>query len=142
MNADPSTSFPKPLGFGRLASFGCYIAATLAFAGLMLLIGAIPKGGGGTAIRYESFGTLAVVLVFSFLFREDRFPGIFPLPEGSWLAFGPLIVVATLYCFLVTLPLYFYFRTRRSWLLLAQVVTLAAHSAFAVFVVAPFWIGQ
>jgi hypothetical protein len=64
------------------------------------------------------------------------------LPEWSWLAYGPAILIAALYCFLVTLPLYFYFRTRRRWLLVVQLFALALHSAFAVFVVAPFWISQ
>src|SRR4051812_36100337 len=142
MKTDENTPIPKSLGFGRPASFGLYIAVALTFAGLMLLIGAIPRGGGGTAIRYESFGSLAVALVFVFLFREGGFLGIFPLPEWPWLAHGPFVLVATFYCLLVTSPLYFYFRTRRPWLLVAQVVALAAHSAFAVFVVAPFWIHQ
>jgi hypothetical protein len=142
MKADEITAIPHPLGYGRRVSFGLYIAAAFAFAGIMLLIGAIPQGGGGTAIRYQSFGQLAVALVFVFLFREGGFLGRFPLPDWPWLAYAPFVLLAACYCLLVTMPLYFYLRTRRAWLLFVQMFTLALHAAFAVFVVAPFWIHQ
>lgn len=135
-------SISNALGPGRVGSLCLYILAALAFAGLMIVIGAIPHDGGGTAILYQSFGQLALFLILIFLFREGGFLGLFPLPEWSWLAYGPVLIIAAVYCLAATLPLYFYFRTRRSVFLCVQLIALALHSAFAVFVVAPFWISQ
>jgi hypothetical protein len=107
----------------------------------MLSIGAIPQDGGGAAIRYGPFGGHAVVFIGSYLFHPEG--GVLRwLPLPDWLGYAPIILIALLYSLLVTLPLYFYFRTRRSSLLLVQVFALALHSAFALLVVAPFWIGQ
>jgi hypothetical protein len=108
----------------------------------MILIGAIPRDGGGTAILYRSFGQLACFLILIFLFRESGFLGLFPFPVWSWLAYGPVLIIAAVYCLVATLSVYFYFRTRRLVFLCVQLTALALHSVFAVFVVAPFWISQ
>ena len=64
----------------------------------------------GTAIRYQSFGGLAVVLIGSYLFHpEGGLLSWLPLPD--WVGYAPVVLIAVSYSLLVTLPIYFYFRT-------------------------------
>lgn len=123
-------------------SFGLHLISALLFAGLMYLIGIIPyRGGGITTIRLESFGYLAAGLAMLFLFRPGGFLGRFPLPNWPWLGYSSIILIS-LYCLLVTLPLYFYFRSRSVYWLVAQSVLFGLHCALAQFVVADWWINQ
>ena len=127
---------------GRGISFGLCAGSALAFALCMFLISLIPGyEGGGRAIRYQSFGPLCVALIGLYLFDSNG--GLlrhFPLPESR--GYSVFVLIAVLYSLLIVLPLYFYFRTRRSWLPGIQVLALVGHAAFALRVVARFWIGQ
>ena len=107
----------------------------------MFAIGLVPGyEGGGRAIRYQSFGIYSVALITIYLFDPGRPFSAIPWPSS--LPYAPPVIVAVLYSLLVVLPIYFYFRKRRPWLLALQSVFLAGHGAFALYVVAPFWIGQ
>jgi len=142
MNADENTTTAPRLHFGRGSAFGFYILAAIAFAFCMFLISLIPGiEGGGRAIRYQSFGPLCVAFIGLYLFESnDALLHNFHLPD--WSGIGVFILVGAFYSLLIVLPLYFYFRTRRSWLLAVQAFALAAHTAFALRVVARFWISQ
>ena len=125
----------------RSVSLGFYLLAAVAFAAIMFAIGLVPGyEGGGRAIRYQSFGIYCVALITIYLFDPGR-----PFSAIAWpssLPYAPPIIVAVLYSLLAVLPTYFYFRTRRLWLLALQAVLLAGHAVFALYVVDPFWIGQ
>jgi hypothetical protein len=140
MTANESGNREAPPGSPRPVSLGLYILAAITFAGLVFLIGLIPGyEGGGRAIRYQSFGYYSLALITIYLFDPGRpLAGILP-PSSPYLA---ATVVAVLYSHLVVLPLYFYFRTRRPWLLTLQFAFLCAHAAFALLVAAPFWTHQ
>jgi hypothetical protein len=89
----------------------------------------------------NSLGVYAVAYVGGYLFAPLQAPlAAVALPE--WVGYAMTGSVAALYALLVMLPLYFYFRTRRPWLLALQAIALASHVAFALLVVAPFWIGM
>jgi hypothetical protein len=141
MTSNEDTPTATRAGSTRSVSLGCYLLAAVAFAAIVFAIGLIPGyQGGGRAIRYQSFGYWCLALITIFLFDPGRpFSGI-PFPS-SWV-YAPAIIVAVAYCLVVVLPTYFYFRTRRPWLLALQAAFLAAHAVFALYVVAPFWIGQ
>lgn len=127
-------------GSTRRASLGLYILAAITFAGLVFVIGLIPGyEGGARAIRYQSFGYYSLALITIYLFDPGRPLAGILLPSSPYAA---PTVVAVVYSLLVVLPLYFYFRTRRPWLLTLQFAFLCAHAAFALLVVAPFWIHQ
>ena len=142
MNDDESTATAPPFHFRRGKSFVLYLAAAVVFALCMFLISIIPGyEGGGRAIRYQAFGPLCVVTIGLYLFDSNG--GLLrhvPLPE--WSGYGAFIVIAVLYSLLIVLPLYFYFRTRRTWLLGIQTLALIGHGVFASRVVARFWIGM
>ena len=140
MNDDESTATARPSNFGRGTSFGLYVCAAAIFALCIFLISLIPGyEGGGRAIRYQSFGPLCLDFVCLQLFDSNG--GLlrhFPLPE--WSSYIAYVFIGVLYSLLVVLPLYFYFRTRHAWLLGIQALALAGHTAFALCVVARFWI--
>jgi hypothetical protein len=130
-----------PPGSPRRTSLGLYLLAAIIFAVTMFAIGLIPGyEGGGRAIRYQSFGYCSLAFIFIHLFDPGQPLSAIPFPSAF--PYAPAIIVAVLYSLLVVLPSYFYFRTRRSWLLALQAAFLFGHAAFAVLVVAPFWIHQ
>jgi hypothetical protein len=140
MSDEESIPTAPPLLFGRGKSFGLYLGVAALFALCMFLISLIPGyEGGGRAIRYQSFGPLCLDFVCLHLFDSNG--GLlrhFPIPE--WSSYTVSVLVGVLYSLLIVMPLYFYFRTRRAWLLGVQALTLAGHAAFALCVVARFWI--
>ena len=142
MNGYEDTATAPAPNFGRPQAFAFYVGAALAFALCMFLISLIPGyEGGGRAIRYQSFGPLCVALIGLYLF--DANGGLLrhvPLPE--WSGYAVFVLIAALYSLLIVLPLYFYFRRRRAWLLGVQALALIAHAVFALRVVARFWIGM
>ena len=106
----------------------------LLLAAVFVAIGFIPTGSGSQSILYGSFGGHGLAFVVFTVFAplaSLHFPPVF------WYAL--YIIVALGYLLLLTLPAYFYFRRRQSWLIGLQVFTIATHAAFAVFVVAPWW---
>ena len=141
MTSNEDTAAVPRAGARRSVSLGFYLLAAIAFAAIMFAIGLVPGNeGGGRAIRYQSFGIYCVALITIYLFD----PGL-PFSGIAWspsVPYAPPIIVAVLYPLLWALPTYFYFRTRCPWLLALQAVLLAGHAAFALYVVAPFWIGQ
>jgi hypothetical protein len=141
MNTNEDTATSPPTGSTRSVSLGLYLLAAVAFAVIMFAIGLIPGyEGGGRAIRYQSFGYWCLAFITIYLFDPGRPLSGLPFPS-SWV-YAPAIIVAVVYCLAVVLPVYFYLRTRQRWLLALQAAFLGAHAAFAVCVVAPFWIGQ
>jgi hypothetical protein len=142
MNDDESTTTASPANCGRGKSFVLYVAAAVVFALCMYLISIIPGyEGGGRAIHYQSFGPLCVATIGLYLLDSNG--GLLrhvPLPD--WFGYGAFILIAALYSLLIVLPIYFYFRTHRTWLLGIQTLALIGHAVFALRVVAQFWIGM
>ena len=127
--------------FRRRPAFGLHVVAAVTFAGLMILIGMIPTDSGQTAIIYQSYGSLAVVQVTEYLFNPHL--GILPLFQlPAWAGIVLFSAMAFFYALTFTLPLYFFFRSRRYWLLVGEIFALTLHALFARFVVAPYWIHQ
>ena len=142
MKITKETATAAQPGSTRWVSFCLYVLTAIAFATTMFLIGLIPGNeGGGRAIRYQSFGFYSLFLIIIFLFDAGRpLSGLYYLLPST--PYAAPFFVGVLYSLLIVLPIYFYLRTRRSWLLALQLVFLCAHAAFALFVVAPFWIHQ
>jgi hypothetical protein len=115
-------------------AFLLQFAFALALAAVFVAVSFIPAGSGSQSILHDSFGGhflgFIVITVFAQL-------GPFQLPPAFWYA---LYLVVTLgYLLLLTLPAYFFFRRRRSWLIGVQLFAIAMHAAIAVFVVTPWW---
>lgn len=127
--------------FGRKPAFGLHVGAALTFAGLMVLVGMVPTDSGRTEIIYQSFGVLAVLRVTEYLFNP--YVGILPLFQlPAWGVIALFSVMSVLYALAFTLPICFFSRTHRHWLLAVQFFAFALHASFARLVVAPYWIHQ
>lgn len=137
VHEDTQNGHPSSIRSG--SSIGLYLASAFVVALILVGIGFIPTRYGSTRIIYESFGSLFVISVGAPVF--DALQPIFSQLH-PWSIFLPLVAVGALYILFLTLPLYFYFRTRRRSLLFIQALLFAAHCAVARFVVAPHWIHQ
>lgn len=115
-------------------AFALQSAFALALAVVFIAISFIPTGSGAQSILYGSFSGhflgYIVITVFAPL-------GPLQLPPAFWYALYLCIMLG--YLLLLTLPAYFYFRCRRSWLISLQLLAIAMHAAVAVFVVTPWW---
>jgi hypothetical protein len=115
-------------------AFLLQFAFAVALAAVFVSIGFIPAGSGSQSILYDSFSGhflgYVIITVFARL-------GPLQLPPAFWYAFYLLFTLG--YLLLLTLPTYFYFRCRRSWLISVQLFAIAVHAAIAVFIVTPWW---
>ena len=115
-------------------AFALQSAFALALAAVFIAISFIPAGTGSQHILHSSFsGHFLGFIVFT-VFAPL---GPLQLPPAFWYAL--YLFVALGYLLLLTLPAYFYFRRRRSWLIGVQLFAIAMHAAIAVFVVTPWW---
>jgi hypothetical protein len=114
-----------------------YLASAFFLALILVGIGFIPTRYGSTRLIYESFGAMFIVYIGAPIFGAFQ-PIISHLPP--WSIFVLLIAVGAVYTLLLTVPLYFFFRTRRPALLFLQALLLAAHGAIARFIIAPHWV--
>lgn len=125
----------------RGVSLALYVATAVGFAALMILLGMLPTDSIRASIQLNSLGSLTIVHVAHYIFAPFQGPlASLQLPE--WAGYALSGLVAALYSLIITLPSYFYFRTGQPWLLAIQAFSLASHIAFALLVVAPFWISM
>ena len=115
-------------------AFAFQFAFALALAAVFVAIGFVPTGSGSQSILYGSFGGHGLGFIVFTVFAPL---GPLQLPPAFWYAL--YLVVALSYLLLLTLPAYFFFRRRRSWLIGLQLFVIAMHAAFAVFIVTPWW---
>jgi hypothetical protein len=120
--------------FSARRAFALQLAFAFALAAVFVAIGFIPTGSGSQCILYGSFGGHGLGFIVFTVFAPLE-----PLhiPPVFWYAL--VLIVALSYMLLLTLPAYFFFRRRRSWLIGVQFLAIAFHAAFAVFVVTPWW---
>ena len=104
------------------------------FAAVSYAIGCIPIGSASQHIFIQSFGPLGPL--FS-LFAIGFLAPLASAPVPFLVSAVLMIIVALGYYMLLTLPSYFYFRCRRSSLIVLQLVVIAIHAALAVFVFYP-----
>ncbi len=126
-----------PRSLGRRSSGSLYRESAFIVALILVGIGFIPSGDSSTQFILGSFGRLFILFVSRPLFHV-----LDPLlsHQPDWLTVALFIVVGVLYILILTLPFYFYFRTRRRFFLVFQALLFAVHCAVAWFVVAPYWI--
>ena len=106
----------------------------LVLAAVFIAIGFVPTDSGSQSILYGSFGGRGLAFIVFTVFAPL---GPLHLPPAFWYAL--YVIVALGYLLLLTLPAYFFFRHRRSWLIALQFFAIAIHAVFAIFVVSSWW---
>jgi len=109
-------------------------AFALVLAAAFFYIGYIPSAGGSQSDYFNSFGSLAL---FYMLVPPLELLGRFNPPIV--LCYVLAVLIGLSYMLLLTLPAYFSFRRRKSWLISVQIVAIAIHALFGVYVVTPWW---
>ena len=115
-------------------AFAFQFAFALALGAVFTAISFLPAGTGSQHILHSSFSGHSLGFIVFTVFAPL---GPLQLPPVFWYAL--YLVVALGHLLLLTLPAYFYFRRRRSWLIGVQLLAIAIHVAIAVFVVTPWW---
>jgi len=104
-------------------------------AAAFIAIGLIHTESDSQFMLYHSFSSHGMVFILYTVFAPL---GHLNLPTAFWKVL--YYIVALGYMMLLTLPVYFYIRRRRSWLIGLQLVAILIHAVIAVFIITPWLI--